>query len=83
MRFNVQFKETEKRFNVAFRGLQKAVVRADVEYYEGEYEVMPKSSAQTLRTKEKFLTEDVNIKAIPYSETGNTAGGKTVYIGTL
>jgi hypothetical protein len=50
--------------------------------YEGTYSVTPSAhEAQTLNTAKKYLEEDVNVKKIPYSETSNTSGGNTVYIG--
>lgn len=55
-------------------------VYKDVPLYEGEYEVTPKVSEQTLPTAEKMLTEDVTIKSIPFFNVGNTSGGSTVYI---
>lgn len=50
--------------------------------YAGPYDVTPKIEAQTLETARKYMTDDVNIKAIPFFETSNTAGGQTFYIGT-
>ena len=48
--------------------------------YTGPYTVTPKVEAQTLETARKIMTDDVNIKAIPFFETSNNAGGETVYI---
>lgn len=53
----------------------------DVEIYEGDYVVTPKVEVQSLPTKNKFLQKDVSVRSIPYFETSNAAGGKTVYIG--
>ena len=50
-------------------------------YYDGEYEVTPATTAQTLETAQRFLEENVEIKEIPYAETSNEAGGETAYIG--
>lgn len=50
--------------------------------YTGDYEVTPKVSAQTMNTKDKHMTQDVTIKAIPYFDVSNLAGGSTVYIGS-
>ena len=55
-------------------------VYKDVPQYEGEYDVTPKVSEQTLPTAMKMLTEDVTIKSIPFFNVGNTSGGSTVYI---
>lgn len=92
MQFNVQFKQTDqkipiqfnsenKRFEVNFQALQTLTARPEVDYYEGNYEVIPKVSVQTLETKEKFLTENITVCEIPYFDVSNTAGGSTVYIG--
>lgn len=48
--------------------------------YEGEYDVTPKIEEQTLFTKNKTMKKDVTIHEIPYSETTNPEGGKTVNI---
>lgn len=50
--------------------------------YTGEYDVTPKVTEQSLKTKDKHLTDDVTIKAIPYFNVGNNSGGSTVYIGS-
>jgi len=50
--------------------------------YNGDYEVLPMVEAQMLHTKDKHMTDDVIIKAIPYFNVGNNAGGTTVYIGS-
>lgn len=56
-------------------------VYKDATLYEGEYDITPKVEAQTLRTAQKILEQDVNISAIPYAEVQNNANGKTVTIG--
>ena len=49
--------------------------------YEGDYEIIPKAyKEQILNTKNKVMKQDVTVKAIPYYDTTNTAGGSTVYI---
>ena len=49
--------------------------------YEGAYEVTPLPfEAQTLRTKNKLMGDDVVVLEIPYFETSNVSG-TTVYIG--
>lgn len=50
------------------------------EAYDGDYEVTPKVYLQTLDTDDKYMREDVQVKAIPYFETSNESG-TTVYIG--
>ena len=50
--------------------------------YDGDYEVTPRSYEQYLDTDNKYMSNDVTIKQIPYYETSNEQG-TTVYIGTL
>lgn len=49
--------------------------------YTGVYEVIPKTAAQTLQTKDKKMIDDVSVHAIPYYEVGNDADGITAIIG--
>lgn len=42
--------------------------------YDGNYHVVPKSTEQLLPTKDKQMTDNVTIKAIPYFETSNGTG---------
>lgn len=58
-----------------------AIKTSVVEDYDGEYLVIPKTTAQTLDTAQRFLERNIEIKEIPYAETSNLAGGKTAYIG--
>ena len=48
--------------------------------YEGDYEVTPTVDGLRLETKQKYMTDDVTILAIPFFEVGNTSGGNTVFI---
>lgn len=48
--------------------------------YNGEYIITPKVEAQTMKTKNKTMLDDVTIKAIPYAEVTNLSNGKTVTI---
>ena len=50
------------------------------EPYDGSYEVTPKVSAQTLPTANKLMLDDVSVRAIPYFDVSNPAGGNTIYI---
>lgn len=47
---------------------------ADYPNYDGEYEIIPKTTSQTLETKNKITREDIKVKEIPYSETPNVYG---------
>jgi hypothetical protein len=49
--------------------------------YEGPTRVKPKTEEQTLPTKNRAMTDDVKVLAIPYYETSNTQNGTTVIIG--
>lgn len=94
MRFNVTFQESTQRitpeFNITgqtvpveFGNFQTVTSAPDVDLYTGEYEVTPKADdVQTLRTAQKYLSQDVHVHKIPYYEIDNAAGGITVYIGT-
>lgn len=65
MRFTAIFKEIDRSFPVVFESIQTVTAKAEAEYYEGEYEVTPKTTEQSLPTSGKRLTADVIIKAIP------------------
>lgn len=51
-------------------------------YYEGDYDVVPKVKSQKLETKNKSMSNDVNIAKIPYEEVHNLKG-TTVTIGGI
>ena len=53
---------------------------SDVQVYDGPYEAIPKVTAQTLPTAKKLMMEDVSVRAIPYFNVSNPAGGNTIYI---
>lgn len=93
MRFDVTFRELDKKLNVDFRTrneqikvdfkhLQVVSDNVGVDYYKGDYTVTPKVEKQEIATRKKFLTENVKIKEIPFFEVGNSDGGDTVYIGS-
>lgn len=50
-------------------------------YYEGEYELTPVWEDVTLETKQKSMSDNVTMQAIPYAEVDNPSGGVTVIIG--
>ena len=92
MRFDVTFQELDKKLNVDFRTrnekikvdfehLQVVSDNVGVDYYKGNYTVTPKVEKQELATRQKFLTENVKIKEIPFFEMSNLEGGQTVFIG--
>lgn len=51
-------------------------------FYDGPYEVTPMVEAQTVQTKDKYMSDDLTVKSIPYFDVSNTSGGSTVYIGS-
>lgn len=55
---------------------------AELSVYSGDYAVTPTVDGQTLETARKLMSDDVNVKPIPYYDVDNTSGGSTVYIGT-
>lgn len=56
---------------------------AELDPYEGSYEVTPKEEAQVMYTAGKHMVENTTINAIPIFNVSNTAGGSTVYIGSI
>ena len=56
-------------------------VAADLPKYTGSYTVTPSVSESSVHTAQKYMEDDITIKAIPYYDVSNTAGGSTVYIG--
>lgn len=57
------------------------VVAAHGEEYTGPTTVTPSGSVQTLPTARKYLAQDITVREIQRWDVGNTAGGKTVFIG--
>ena len=77
MRLHITFHE-DSAFPVEFGEVQYITV---ADWYEGEYEVTPQLTAQTLETKEKLMRDDVTVHEIPVTRTTNPHGGETVVIG--
>lgn len=77
----VAFKSNSQRFVADFGNFQTVAIYPDAEVYEGSYTVTPEVTAQTLPTKNKTMTQDLRVRAIPYYDVGNTSGGSTIYIG--
>lgn len=59
------------------------VVHYEGEIYEGDYDVTPDFTTQTLETAQKIMTDDVTVEPIPVYRTSNPQGGKTIYIGGI
>lgn len=51
-------------------------------YYEGEYDVIPKATEQKLLTKHKTMRDDVTVAEIPVHEFSNDSG-TTIVIGGI
>lgn len=50
-------------------------------YYDGEYEVTPRLTEQTLETYHTIMRDDVTVHGIPITRTSNPQDGLTVLIG--
>ena len=77
LRLDVGLTESSQRFDIELVGGGSG----RFPYYTGAYVVDPRKVEQILETKDKSMSGDVTINPIFYSETGNTAGGMTAYIG--
>lgn len=91
MRIKAKFTENNRTLRVALRDLSKTIsasvgeIQRITEYvggepYIGDYVVTPKVTEQVMPVKEKVMTDDVTILAIPYYDVSNASGGSTVYI---
>ena len=76
----IKFKTANRQIPITFHSFQRVSIFEHVEYYDGDYIVTPGVDGQTLETNSKLMDDDVTIKAIPYYDTTNPAGGSTVYI---
>ena len=90
MRMDVNFSESTQSFATKMDGLDQKF-DANFEHtqevtvvngtpYKGPYEVTPRVVGQTMETRNKVMTDDVTIRAIPVYRTSNQSGGTTVYI---
>lgn len=78
--FAVELSSEDDIFETDFGEVQR-VGSDEIPKYAGPCTVTPSVEPQTLETAGKLMEEDMQIKAIPFWETSNTAGGSTVYIG--
>lgn len=53
---------------------------SNLPYYEGSCDITPKVTAQTMKTRDKAMREDVLIRQIPYEAVSNGTG-TTITIG--
>lgn len=49
--------------------------------YNGDYEIIPKTTSQVLDTADKHLSSNIKIREIPYYEVSNAYNGNTIIIG--
>lgn len=77
----------DTEINCGKQGLTEQQVKALIDEaishiakFDGDYEVTPKVTAQTLSTKSKLMTDDLTVGEIPTFEVGNDFG-TTFYIG--
>lgn len=82
MQFRVNFKQSVQKLPVEFKDIQIVTDNSAVDRYEGSYEITPKVDAQTMPTAQKFMTDDVTVKAIPIFDVSNDAGGNTIFIAS-
>lgn len=76
----IEFKENNQRVALGFAEITQTTEYIGGEKYDGDYIVTPKVVGQTLPTKDRVLTDDVTVKAIPFFNVSNTSGGSTVFI---
>lgn len=74
---------TENSERVKLNTDVKLIVPEDPEgdIYEGPYTVNPAFRRITLNTRNKILTDNINVTPIDVQRVSNLSGGKTVYIG--
>jgi len=70
----------ESNFNISF---SDSLSPSGVTPYSGSYEAIPRVTAQSLPTQDRWLDRDVVIQAIPYHEVENTERGNTAIIGGI
>lgn len=80
--FNVIFQTQERRFDVEFGEIHPLTKYIGGELFTGDYEVTPRIQSQIVPTKDKVMSDDMTVKAIPFYNVSNTSGGHTVYIGS-
>lgn len=83
MKLNVKFTENAKRFRSRFSETTVITIEKGVDYYDGEYEVIPTVESQSLPTAKKTMKEDLTVCAIPVFNVSNDTGGSTFYIATM
>lgn len=77
--FELEFDLDDMSFNPEFDVIVNT--QGDVVPYTGDYIVDPDFATQTLKTKEKYMLDDVTVNPIEVARVSNPAGGRTIYIG--
>lgn len=77
-RIGVKFGTKTQQFPMNFGQIQQVNV---LDPYEGDYNVRPQLTAQTLETAKKYMSQNVEVEEIPIYVVSNNSGGKTVVIG--
>ena len=77
--YNGTLEEFKTAFGTYLEGGNSII---DYDIYTGQYSVDPLPDVeQILRTRNRILKQDIVVAPIPYHETDNNAGGRTVSIG--
>lgn len=74
--------DAEDTFSVMAENIMEITTGTDHEYYDGEYNLVPKVQEQTIDTKEKLMKNNVIVSKIPFHEVSNDTG-TTVIIGGI
>lgn len=90
MKIQVELTEKDFSFDLGFSGessfdiiFSESFSPSGVTPYSGNYEAIPRVTAQSLPTQDRWLDRDVVIQAIPYHEVENTERGTTAIIGGI
>ena len=90
MKIQVELTEKDFSFDIGFSGesdfnicFSESFSPSGVTPYSGSYEAIPRVTAQSLPTQDRWLDRDVTIQAIPYHEVENTERGMTAIIGGI
>ena len=80
MKIQVELTEKDYSFDICFT---ETISPADIPPYTGIYEAVPRVTAQSLPTQNRWLDRDLVVQAIPYHEVENTERGTTAIIGGI
>jgi hypothetical protein len=61
--------------------IKNLTLSSDIEVFDGDYLVIPKTYKQILSTSSKKMSDDVTVESIPFSRVSNDSGGETFNIG--